>query len=293
LLLKKSHLWLLIKMREIAEAYLGKTVKSAVVTVPAYFNDTQRKATRDAGRIAGLNVLRIINEPSAAAIAYGLDKMEDSIGKRNVLIFDVGGGIADVSLLTIEVGLFEVKAISGDTHLRGEDFDNRMVKHFVEIFKSQHKVDISGDSRALRRLRTACEKAKRILSSTIETTIEVDCLYNGIDFFSTITRAKFAKLNMDLFRKCIEPAETCLVDAKMDKSSVHDVVLTGGSSRIPKVQQLLQDFFDGKELYKSINLDEAVAYGAAVQAAILTGMGNDKIQDIALLDVTPVPRYRD
>ena len=168
-----------------------------------------------------------------------------------------------------------------------------MVKHFVQIFKSQHKVDISGDSRALRRLRTACEKAKRILSSTIETTIEVDCLYNGIDFFSTITRAKFAKLNMDLFRKCIEPAEMCLVDAKMDKSSVHDVVLTGGSSRIPKVQQLLQDFFDGKELYKSINPDEAVAYGAAVQAAILTGMGNDKIQDIALLDVTPVPRYRD
>uniref|UniRef100_A0A2N9IAF2 Uncharacterized protein n=1 Tax=Fagus sylvatica TaxID=28930 RepID=A0A2N9IAF2_FAGSY len=278
----------LIKMREIAEAYLGKTVKNVVVTVPAYFNDSQRKATRDAGGIAGLNVLRIINEPTAAAIAYGLNKMTGSIDKRNVLIFDLGGGTTDVSLLTIEKGVFEVKAVAGDTHLGGEDFDNRMVRHFVEIFKRQHKVDISGNSRALRRLRTACEKAKRILSSAIETTIEVDSLYNGIDFFSTITRAKFAELNMDLFRKCIDIVEKCLTDAKMDKSCVHDVVVTGGSSRIPKVQQLLQDSFDGKELCKSINPDEAVAYGAAVQAAILTGIRNEKLGDIILLDVTPL-----
>ena len=276
------------KMRETAEAYLGTTVKNAVVTVPAYFNDSQRKATKDAGGIAGMNVLHIINEPTAAAIAYGLDKIANSIGKRNVLIFDLGGGTADVSLLTIEKGVFEVKAVAGDTHLGGEDFDNRMVNHFVEIFKRQHKVDIGVNSRALRRLRTACEKAKRILSCAIETNIEVDSLYNGIDFFSTITRAKFAELNMDLFRKCVDIVEKCLSDAKMDKSCVDVVVLSGGSSRIPKVQQLLQDFFDGKELCKSINPDEAVAYGAAVQAAILTGMKNEKLQDIVLLDVTPL-----
>ncbi|XP_065621866.1 heat shock cognate 70 kDa protein-like [Quercus suber] len=275
-------------MREIAETYLGTTVKNAVITVPAYFNDSQRKATKDAGGIAGLNVLRIINEPTAAAIAYGLDKIADSNGKRNVLIFDFGGGTADVSLLTIEKSVFQVKAVAGDTHLGGEDFDNRVVKHFVEIFKRQHKVDISGNSRALRRLRTACEKAKRILSSAIETSIEVDSLYNGIDFFSTITRAKFSELNMDLFRKCIAIVETCLTDAKMDKSCVHVVVLSGGSSRIPMVQQLLQDFFDGKELCKSLNPDEAVAYGAAVQAAILTGIRNEKLQDLVLLDVTPL-----
>ncbi|XP_030929340.1 heat shock cognate 70 kDa protein-like [Quercus lobata] len=276
------------KMLEMAEAYLGTTVKNAVITVPAYFNDSQRKATRDAGGIAGMNVLRIINEPTAAAIAYGLEKT-GCIGKKNVLIFDLGGGTADVSLLTIEKGVFEVKAVAGDTHLGGEDFDNRMLKHFVEIFKRQHKVDISGDSRGLRRLRTACEKAKMILSSAIETTIEVDCLFNGIDFFSTITRAKFVELNKDLFRKCIELVKKCLVDAKIDKSCVHDVVLTGGSSRIPKVQQLLRDFFDGKELCKSIHPDEAVAYGAAVQAAIMIGMGNEKIQDIKLLDVNVTP----
>ncbi|KAM4104494.1 hypothetical protein ACJW30_06G161900 [Castanea mollissima] len=242
---------------------------------------------KDAGGIACLNVLGIINEPTAAALAYGLEK-SGCIVKKNVLIFDVGGGTVDVSLLTIKKGVFEAKAVAGDTHLGGEDFDNRMLKHFVEIFERQHKVDISGDSRALRRLRTVCENAKRILSSAIETTIEVDCLYNGIDFFSTINCAKFAEVNMDLFRKCIEPVEKCLADAKIDKSCIHDVVLTGGSSRIPKVQQLLQDFFDGKELCKSINLDEAVAYGAAVQTAILTRRGNEKIQDIILFDVTPL-----
>ncbi|GFP96743.1 heat shock cognate 70 kDa protein 2 [Phtheirospermum japonicum] len=260
----------LIKMREIAEAFLGSTVKNAVVTVPAYFNDSQRQATKDAGVIAGLNVMRIINEPTAAAIAYGLDKKATSAGEKNVLIFDLGGGTFDVSLLTIEEGIFEVKATAGDTHLGGEDFDNRMVNHFVQEFKRKHKKDITGNPRALRRLRTACERAKRTLSSTAQTTIEIDSLYEGVDFYTTITRARFEELNMDLFRKCMEPVEKCLRDAKMDKSSVDDVVLVGGSTRIPKVQQLLQDFFNGKELCKSINPDEAVAYGAAVQAAILS-----------------------
>jgi heat shock protein 1/8 len=226
-------------MREIAEAYLGTIVKNVVVTVLAYFNDSQHKATKDAGGIAGLNVMRIINEPTAAAIGYGPDKVAND--KRNVLIFDLGGGTIDFSLLTIDNGTFEVKAVVGDTHLGGEDFDNRMVKHFVELFKRQHKEDISGNAKALRRLRSACERAKRILSSAVETTIEVDSLYNGIDFSSSITRAKFSEHNMDLFKKSIELVENCLNDAKMDKSGVHDVVLTGGSSRIPKVQQLLQD----------------------------------------------------
>ncbi|VAI04599.1 unnamed protein product [Triticum turgidum subsp. durum] len=257
----------LIKMREIAEAYLGSTIKNAVVTVPAYFNDSQRQATKDAGVIAGLNVMRIINEPTAAAIAYGLDKKATSVGEKNVLIFDLGGGTFDVSLLTIEEGIFEVKSTAGDTHLGGEDFDNRMVNHFVQEFKRNNKKDISGNPRALRRLRTACERAKRTLSSTAQTTIEIDSLYEGIDFYTTITRAR---------------------DAKMDKSTVHDVVLVGGSTRIPRVQQLLQDFFNGKELCKNINPDEAVAYGAAVQAAILSGEGNEKVQDLLLLDVTPL-----
>ncbi|PPD66701.1 hypothetical protein GOBAR_DD36424 [Gossypium barbadense] len=278
----------LTKMREIAEAYLGSTIKNAVVTVPAYFNDSQRQATKDAGVIAGLNVMRIINEPTAAAIAYGLDKKATSVGEKNVLIFDLGGGTFDVSLLTIEEGIFEVKATAGDTHLGGEDFDNRMVNHFVQEFKRKNKKDISGNPRALRRLRTACERAKRTLSSTAQTTIEIDSLFEGIDFYSTITRARFEELNMDLFRKCMEPVEKCLRDAKMDKSTVHDVVLVGGSTRIPKVQSLLQDFFNGKELCKSINPDEAVAYGAAVQAAILSGEGNEKVQDLLLLDVTPL-----
>ncbi|XP_028075277.1 heat shock cognate 70 kDa protein-like [Camellia sinensis] len=267
----------LIKMKEIAEAYLGTTIKNAVVTVPAYLNDSQRQATKDAGVISGLNVMRIINEPTAAAVAYGLDKKAKIIDEENVLIFDLGGGTFDVSLLTITEGIFDVKATAGDTHLGGEDFDNRMVKHFVQQFKRKHMKDISGNPRAMRRLRTACERAKRILSSTTQTTIEIDSLYEGIDFYTTITRARFEELNMDLFRKCMEPVEKCLRDAKMDKSSVHDVVLVGGSTRIPKVQQLLQDFFNGKELYKSINPDEAIAYGAAVQAAILSGEGNQKM----------------
>eukprot|EP00253_Pinus_taeda_P009347 PITA_09347 len=278
----------LTKMKEIAEAYLGTTVKNVVVTVPAYFNDSQRQATKDAGAISGLNVMRIINEPSAAAIAYGLDKKASSSGEKNVLIFDLGGGTFDVSLLTIEDGIFEVKATAGDTHLGGEDFDNRLVNHFVQEFKRKHKKDISGNARALRRLRTSCERAKRTLSSTAQTTIEIDSLYEGIDFYTTITRARFEELNMDLFRKCMEPVEKCLRDAKMDKRSIHDVVLVGGSTRIPKVQSLLQDLFNGKELCKSINPDEVVAYGAAVQAAILSGEGSEKVQDLLLLDVTPL-----
>ncbi|KAK6163793.1 hypothetical protein DH2020_000657 [Rehmannia glutinosa] len=251
----------LIKMREIAEAYLDSTVKNVVVTVSAYFNDSQRQATKDARVIVGLNVMRIINKPTAAAIAYGLDKMATSVGEKNVLIFDLGGGTFDVSLLTIEEGIFEVKATAGDTHLGGEDFDNMMVNHFVQEFKRKNKKDISGNPRALRRLRTACERAKRTLSSAAQTTIEIDSFYEGIDFYSTITHDSFEEMNMDLFRKCMEPVEKCLRDAKKDKSTMHDVVLVGGSTRIPKVQQLLQDFFNGKELCKSINPDEAVAYG--------------------------------
>ncbi|KAF8402896.1 hypothetical protein HHK36_010988 [Tetracentron sinense] len=280
---------LLTKMREIAEAFLGCTVKNAVVTVPAYFNDSQRQATKDAGVIAGLNVMRIINEPTAAAIAYGLNEMEDcSDDEKNVLIFDLGGGTFDVSLLTIKNVRFDVKATGGDSHLGGEDFDNRMVNHFVKEFLRKHNKDISGNPKALRRLKTSCEKAKRTLSSIAQTTIEIDSLYEGIDFYSIITRAKFEELNVDLFKKCMEPVEMCMNDAKMDKSSVHDVVVVGGSTRIPKVQQLLQDFFNGKELCKSINPDEAVAYGAAVLAAVLSGEGNEDVQDLVLLDVTPL-----
>ncbi|KAB1211972.1 Heat shock 70 kDa protein [Morella rubra] len=279
---------ILAKMKEIAEAFLGQPIKNAVVTVPAYFNDSQRQATKDAGVISGLNVLRIINEPTAAAIAYGLDKKATMRGEHNVLIFDLGGGTFDVSLLSIEEGIFEVKATAGDTHLGGEDFDNRLANHCAAEFKRKHKKDISGSARALRRLKNACERAKRALSSTTQTTIEVDSLYEGIDFYTTITRARFEELNMDLFLKCIETVEKCLRDAKIDKTQVDEVVLVGGSTRIPKIQQMLQDFFHGKELCKSINPDEAVAYGAAVQAAILTGEGSEKVQDLLLLDVTPL-----
>ncbi|GAB4813649.1 hypothetical protein N2152v2_000695 [Parachlorella kessleri] len=280
----------LVKMKEIAQAYVGadKQVKKAVVTVPAYFNDSQRQATKDAGVIAGLEVMRIINEPTAAAIAYGLDKKGSSTKEQNVLIFDLGGGTFDVSLLTIEEGIFEVKATAGDTHLGGEDFDNRLVNHFVQEFKRKEKKDISSNPRALRRLRTACERAKRTLSSATQASVEIDSLYEGIDFYSNITRARFEELNMDLFRKCMDPVEKVLRDAKMDKGAVDEVVLVGGSTRIPKVQQLLQDFFNGKELCKSINPDEAVAYGAAVQAAILNGETHEKVQDLLLLDVIPL-----
>lgn len=276
----------LTKMKETAEAYLGKTVTNAVVTVPAYFNDSQRQATKDAGTIAGLNVMRIINEPTAAAIAYGLDKKGK--GERNVLIFDLGGGTFDVSVLTIDDGIFEVKSTAGDTHLGGEDFDNRMVNHFVEEFKRKHKKDITSNKRALRRLRTACERAKRTLSSSTQASIEIDSLYEGIDFYSSITRARFEELCADLFRSTLEPVEKAMRDAKLDKAQIHDLVLVGGSTRIPKIQKLLQDFFNGKELNKSINPDEAVAYGAAVQAAILNGDKDESVQDLLLLDVTPL-----
>ncbi|KAK4005625.1 heat shock 70 kDa protein cognate 4 [Daphnia magna] len=276
----------LLKMKETAEAYLGKTVGNAVVTVPAYFNDSQRQATKDAGTIAGLNVLRIINEPTAAAIAYGLDKKVG--GERNVLIFDLGGGTFDVSILTIEDGIFEVKSTAGDTHLGGEDFDNRMVNHFVQEFKRKYKKDMATNKRALRRLRTACERAKRTLSSSAQASIEIDSLFEGIDFYTSITRARFEELNADLFRSTMEPVEKAIRDAKMDKTQIQDIVLVGGSTRIPKVQKLLQDFFNGKELNKSINPDEAVAYGAAVQAAILQGDKSEAVQDLLLLDVAPL-----
>jgi len=276
----------LTKMRETAEAYLGGSTKNAVITVPAYFNDSQRQATKDAGLIAGLNVLRIINEPTAAAIAYGLDKK--TTGEKNVLIFDLGGGTFDVSLLTIEEGIFEVKATAGDTHLGGEDFDNRLVSHFVQEFKRKHKKDLSSNARALRRLRTACERAKRTLSSSAQTSIEIDSLYEGIDFYTSITRARFEELCQDLFRSTMEPVEKVLRDAKIDKQSVDEIVLVGGSTRIPRIQKLVSDFFNGKEPNKSINPDEAVAYGAAVQAAILTGDTSEKTQDLLLLDVAPL-----
>merc|ERR1712017_22653 len=274
------------KMKETAEAYLGDEVKNAVVTVPAYFNDAQRNATKDAGRISGLNVMRIINEPTAAAIAYGLGKKD--AGELNVLIFDLGGGTFDVSLLTIEDGIFEVKATAGDTHLGGEDFDDRLVKHFTAEFKRKHKKDITGNARALRRLRTACECAKRTLSSARNTNVEIDSLFEGEDFYSRITRARFEELCQDLFRGTLEPVEKVLRDSGMDKRSVHEIVLVGGSTRIPKVQSLLSDFFGGKELCKSINPDEAVAFGAAVQAAILNGDDSGKVKDMLLLDVAPL-----
>uniref|UniRef100_J3LU81 Uncharacterized protein n=1 Tax=Oryza brachyantha TaxID=4533 RepID=J3LU81_ORYBR len=277
----------LIKMREIAEAYLGSTLKNVVVTVPAYFNDSQRQATKDAGVIVGLNVMRIINEPTAAAIAYGLDKKVTNVGEKNVLIFDLGGTF-DVSLLTIEEGIFEVKATTGDTHLGGEDFDNCLVNHFVRVFKRKHKKDISGNPMALRNLRTSCERAKRTLSSTAQTTIEIDSLFEGIDLYSTITRARFEELNMDLFRKCMEPMEKCLRDAKMDRSTIHDVVLVGGSTRIPRVQQLLQDFFGGKELCKSINLMKLWHTVLLSRLLSIAERGNEKVQDLLLLDVTPL-----
>jgi len=278
---------ILIKMKETAEAYLGGTVKDAVVTVPAYFNDSQRQATKDAGAIAGLNVLRIINEPTAAAIAYGLDKK--GAGERNVLIYDMGGGTFDVSVLTIEDGIFEVKSTAGDTHLGGEDFDNRVVDFCCQDFKRKNRgKDLAGNQRAIRRLRTQCERAKRTLSSSTQATIEIDSLFDGIDYSCSLSRARFEELCMDYFRNSMGPVEKALRDSGLDKKAIHDIVLVGGSTRIPKVQSLIQEFFNGKEPNRTINPDEAVAYGAAVQAAILTGDQSSAVQDLLLLDVTPL-----
>jgi len=278
---------ILVKMKEIAESYIGEPVTDAVVTVPAYFNDSQRQATKDAGMIAGLNVLRIINEPTAAAIAYGLDKKSE---ERMVLIFDLGGGTFDVSLLSIDDGIFEVKSTAGDTHLGGEDFDNILMKYFIDEFKRKNKVDISDNSRSLRRLKTACERAKRTLSSSSTASIELESLYDGIDLFTSITKARFESLCMNLFNKCIEPVTKVLRDAGVSKSAIDDIVLVGGSTRIPKVQELLSSYFNNKELNKGINPDEAVAYGASVQAAILsqTNEEGDKADQILLLDVIPL-----
>ncbi|KAJ4788136.1 70 kDa heat shock protein [Rhynchospora pubera] len=278
----------LMKMKETAESYAGSKIKNVVVTVPAYFNDAQRQATKDAGRIAGLNVMGILDEPTAAALAYGFGNERNSGIRTKVLVFDLGGGTFDVSLLAINDGVFEVKAIAGDTHLGGEDFDSRMVKHFIDEFRRKHGKDISGNPRALSRLRIACERAKRMLSTTACTTVEVDCLFEGIDLDSSITQARFEELNVALFRSCLETVKRCIQDAGTTKESINVVVLVGGSTRIPKVQQLLQDYFNGKELCKGINPDEAVAYGATLQAAKLSGQGSKDIQSLVLVDVTPL-----
>jgi len=281
----------LSKMKETAETYLGKSISKAVITVPAYFNDSQRQATKDAGTIAGMEVMRVINEPTAAAVAYGMGQREkegETKGEQNVLIFDLGGGTFDVSLLTIEEGIFEVKSVSGDTHLGGEDFDNRMVDHFVQEFKRKHKKDLDGNTRALRRLRSACERAKIQLAGSTQASIEIDSIYEGIDFYTSITRARFEELNNDLFDKCMDPVTKVLQDARIGKSEVHAVVLVGGSTRIPKIREKLKSFFNGKELCQSINPDEAVAYGAAVQASMLNDPDSSKTKDVILLDVTPL-----
>ncbi|XP_065210476.1 heat shock 70 kDa protein II-like [Planococcus citri] len=277
---------ILNRMKETAEAYLGKSVQNAVITVPAYFNDSQRCATIDAAKIVGLNVLRIINEPTAAAIAYGLEKKDSKL--QNVLIFDLGGGTFDVSILAIQNGVFEVKSTAGDTHLGGEDFDDRMVDYFVQEFKRRNNKDLSQNKKALRRLRTACERAKRTLSSAIVAEIELDSLYENTDFYTSISRARFEELNADFFQSVMTLVEKAIHDANMNKSKIDHIVLVGGSSRIPRIQKMLQDFFDGKELNKSINPDEAVAYGAAIQAAILNGDKSEVVQDVVLFDVVPL-----
>ncbi|CAH9123594.1 unnamed protein product [Cuscuta epithymum] len=282
---------ILQKMKTIAEAYLGRQVKNAVITVPAYFNDLQRHSTKDAGVIAGLNVLRIINEPTAAAFAYaqhnkGTESADSDL--KNILVFDLGGGTFDISIVTMVKDVIEVKAVNGDTHLGGVDFNNRMVSHFAAEFERKHHRDISNNPRALARLRTACERAKRMLSSASETFINIESLFDGTDFSSTITRARFEKMNFDLFENCVATVEKCLKDAKMDKVDIHDIVLVGGSTRIPKVQELLQDFFNGKQLCKNISPDEAVAYGAAFHAASLTGACLGKNKDTVLVDVCPL-----
>ena len=278
----------LSNLKATAEAFLGHPVKKAVITVPAYFNDSQRQSTKDAGAIAGLDVIRIINEPTAAAIAYGLEK--GYTGKeKHVLIFDCGGGTHDVSVLSIDNGVFEVKATGGDTHLGGEDIDNALVEHFVKEFQRKHKKDLRENARALKRLKVQCERIKRTLSTTAQATIEIDSLLDGIDFNVPITRARFEELCGDFFQRTLAPVEAVLRDAKMSKGDIDEVVLVGGTTRIPKIQQLLSDFFNGKELCKSINPDEAVAYGAAVQAAILTGQDkSDRTKDLLLLDVAPL-----
>jgi heat shock protein 1/8 len=275
----------LTKMKETAESFIGQEVKDAVITVPAYFNDAQRNSTKDAGRIAGLNVLRIINEPTAAAMAYGMEKSE---GEKNILVFDLGGGTFDVSILNIDDGVFMVESTSGDTHLGGEDFDNLLVGHFSQEFKRKFKKDLTTSKRALRKLRTECEKAKRTLSSATVAHLNIESLYEGLDFNTSITRAKFEDLCGALFRDCLKPVEKALIDAKLDKSQIDEVVLVGGSTRIPKVQKLLSDFFNGKNLCQSVNPDEAVAYGAAVQAAILSGVQHESIDDKILIDVAPL-----
>ncbi|GLT72439.1 hypothetical protein SLA2020_443740 [Shorea laevis] len=273
------------KMKETAEAFLGKKIKDAVITVPAYFNDAQRQATKDAGIIAGLNVARIINEPTAAAIAYGLDKKGE---EKNILVYDLGGGTFDVSILTIDNGVFEVLATSGDTHLGGEDFDHRVMDYFIKLIKKKYNKDISKDNKALGKLRRECERAKRALSSQHQVRVEIESLFDGIDFSEPLTRARFEELNMDLFKKTMGPVKKAMEDGGLKKTDIHEIVLVGGSTRIPKVQQLLKDYFDGKEPSKGVNPDEAVAYGASVQGGILSGEGGDETKDILLLDVAPL-----
>merc|ERR1711993_85725 len=274
----------LTKMKETAESYLGKKVTHAVVTVPAYFNDAQRQATKDAGSIAGLTVMRIINEPTAAAIAYGMDKKE---GEKNVLVFDLGGGTFDVSLLTIDNGVFEVISTNGDTHLGGEDFDQRVMEHFIKLYKKKKGKDLRKDNRAVQKLRREVEKAKRASSSAHQVRIEVESMFEGEDFTETLTRAKFEELNMDLFRSTMKPVQKVMEDADMQKKDIDEIVLVGGSTRIPKVQQLVKELFNGKEPSRGINPDEAVAYGAAVQAGVLSGE-EEGLNDIVLLDVNPL-----
>ncbi|EFJ17607.1 hypothetical protein SELMODRAFT_444846 [Selaginella moellendorffii] len=276
---------ILTRMKETAESYLGKKIKDAVVTVPAYFNDAQRQATKDAGAIAGLNVARIINEPTAAAIAYGLDKKG---GEKNILVFDLGGGTFDVSILTIDNGVFEVLSTNGDTHLGGEDFDQRVMDYFIKLIKKKHNKDISKDNRALGKLRREVERAKRALSNQHQVRVEIESLFDGVDFSEPLTRARFEELNADLFKKTMGPVKKAMDDANLQKSEIHEIVLVGGSTRIPKVQQLLKDFFDGKEPNKGVNPDEAVAFGAAVQGGILSGEGGDDVKGILLLDVAPL-----
>merc|ERR1712023_458851 len=275
----------LVKMKEVAEGFLGKDVKHAVVTVPAYINDAQRQATKDAGTISGMTVQRIINEPTAAAIAYGLDKKG---GEKNILVFDLGGGTFDVTLLTIDNGVFEVLATNGDTHLGGEDFDQRVMQYFMKMLKKRDNLDLSSDKRALQKLRREVERVKRSLSSQHQARLEIEGLSEGTDFSETLTRARFEELNLDLFKKTLGPVTKVLEDADMSKSEVDEIVLVGGSTRIPKVQTLLKDFFDGKEPSRGVNPDEAVAYGAAVQGGILSGEASEATQDVLLLDVTPL-----